>query len=291
MRPTPVETSTRGAYGFAVRAPRRIPHWLNPVPPEWPALNVTDVEDSGAAATAAPDVTWTVDGARVRIDAADGWRVALDLEAMSATFRGIPVDTPEFVHPGLAAAAAIAARALGRSAFHAGGFVVDSVAWGVVGAREAGKTTVLAALAAAGAPIVADDLLVVEGTRVYAGPRCLDLRAPAPADLPVTRVRAGTRSRLTLPPVEADYPLAGWIFLDWGPAVGLDRLEMSQRLRALAPARSWTVVGDDAAQLLDAAALPGWRLRRPRRLADLPRIVELLLDPRTLRQVASRSAS
>jgi hypothetical protein len=282
----------RGAYGFALRAERPIGRWLNPAPPGWPALTVTDCADALAvAATAGSDVTWTVDGARVRIDAGGGWRVALDLDAMTATFRGIPIDAPEFVHPGLAAAAAIAARALGRSAFHAGGFVVDSVAWGVIGAREAGKTTLLAALAAAGAPIVADDLLVVEGTRVFAGPRCLDLRGDVPAQLPVTQVRDGQRRRLTLPPAAADYPLAGWLFLDWGAAVGLDRLDMSQRLRALAPARSWAVVGDDAAPLLDAATLPGWRLRRPRRLADLPRVVELLLDPCTLRQVASRPAS
>ncbi|MGI9119790.1 MAG: hypothetical protein ACR2G7_06680 [Acidimicrobiales bacterium] len=53
-------------------------------------------------------------------------------------------DRYRLAHPCLTAAASIFAWWDGRVALHAGGFVVDGTAWGLMGAQEAGKSTTMA---------------------------------------------------------------------------------------------------------------------------------------------------
>ena len=251
-----------GAYGIHLD-PAPSSRWLVPAPPDWHTVSVASVAGPAGSVVSA-DVAVSTDGPRVRIDTGAGWRLALDTEARTATYRGVGLGDPEFVHPGLAATAAILSRAWGRAALHAGGFVLDGRAWGVLGDREAGKTTLLGALSSSGLGVVADDLLVVAEGDVYAGPRCLDLReAPADASL-TTRVRDGVRHRVTLGPVADRLPLAGWVSLAWGDALRVEPVLAGERLRLLAPAASWLVGEQDPEQLLDLAALPAWRLVRPR---------------------------
>ena len=212
-----------GAYGLHLD-PCPSSRWLVPAPEHWPTVRLHEAPPDGVAVPSSHEVQATLVGRTATVETGAGWRLRVDLEGPTATYRGIGLAEPEFVHPGLAATAAMMSRSWGHEAFHAGAFVVDGRAWGVVGAREAGKTTLLACLARRGVPVLADDLVVVADGEVLAGPRCLDLREPRGAGLRTTRVRDGLRHRLTLPPVPATTRLAGWVFLEWGPCLAVDEL-------------------------------------------------------------------
>ena len=80
------------------------------------------------------------------------------------------------VHPLLSTAAWMRARLLGLEVLHAGAVLTERGAWLVLADKEGGKSTLLARLNAAGLPVVADDMAIIDAGRVYSGPRCLDLR-------------------------------------------------------------------------------------------------------------------
>lgn len=187
-----------------------------------------------------------------------------------------PLSDEELVHPYLAPAALTFAGWLGHAAFHAGAFVNGCGAWAVVAGRTGGKSTTLAALAARGVPVLADDVLVVSDGSVLAGPRCIDLRGDAPVPAGATEVRSGERKRVPLPPVEPSVPLCGFFVLEWGDDVALEPLRPAERLLALAArTRPETI---PSSHLLDLARLPARRLVRPQRLASLDDVCERLLD-------------
>ena len=131
-------------------------------------------------------------------------------------------------------------RWLGREGFHGGGIVVDGGVWAVLGDKTAGKSTTLAWLARAGVGVVSDDVLIVDGETVLAGPRSIDLREEAAERLGtgelIGRVGARDRWRVTLAPIAAELPLRGWITLEWGEAVAVEPIRGAERLRALLPA-------------------------------------------------------
>jgi hypothetical protein len=210
-----------------------------------------------------------------------GGRLVLDRDARTADFETPEqLDDDELVHPYLAPAAAVMAGWQGWDAFHAGAFAQEGRAVAVLGARERGKSTLLAALALDGVPIVTDDVLVVERGITHAGPRCIDLRRHGEAALPGAALepsRAGTRARLPLPALTESAELAGWVALDWGERLELESLRPSQRLHRLAGAHSRAGDPRDGA-LLELARLPGWVLRRPPRLELLPESVRLLVE-------------
>ncbi|HEX8065848.1 MAG TPA: hypothetical protein VF520_04895 [Thermoleophilaceae bacterium] len=198
-----------------------------------------------------------------------------------ASFRGgHRLTSDEIVHPRLGMLGAIYAQWLpGRMAFHAGAFVGGGGAWAVVGERHDGKSTLMAALALAGVPVLGDDTLVLDGTRCLSGVRCVDLRPDAAAHLGVrdalVTVRRGARERLFLdgPPREA--PLAGWLFLKWADELAIRPLPAPERIARIARRQGWHRRGvTDSARLLDFAALPAWELGRPRDWAHLPRVLE-----------------
>jgi hypothetical protein len=119
----------------------------------------------------------------------------------TATFTGPRLSHDELIHPYLGAAASVFSRWCGREVYHAGAFVCGGLAWAVVGGREAGKSSLLAALAARGLPVLSDDLVVTDGHQAFCGPRTIDLRRLAPGTTaPVTPVRGASRWRLALPP-------------------------------------------------------------------------------------------
>jgi len=206
-----------------------------------------------------------------------GGRLVLDRRARTASFETPqPLDDDDLVHPYLAPAAAVMAGWNGWDAFHAGAFASDGRAVAVLGERERGKSTLLAAMALEGVPIVADDVLVVERGIAQAGPRCIDLRPEA--GLPAAALepsRSGERARLRLPALAATAELAGWVALEWGERLELEPLRPSQRLHQLASSHSRAGEPRDDA-LLELARLPGWVLRRPPRLERLPETVRLL---------------
>lgn len=209
----------------------------------------------------------------------DGGRLVLDRRARIADFETPEhLDDDDLVHPYLAPAAAVMAGWQGWDTFHAGAFATDGRAFAVLGERERGKSTLLAALALDGVPIVTDDVLVVERGIAQAGPRCIDLRRddglPAAALEPS---RSSTRARLRLPPLAATAELAGWVALEWGKRLELERLRPSERLHRLASSHSRAGDPRDDA-LLELARLPGWMLRRPPRLELLPETIRRLLE-------------
>lgn len=212
---------------------------------------------------------------------APGGRVTVDRRAGVASFRGANgLTSDELVHPRLGMLAAIYAQWLpGRMAFHAGAFISGEGAWAVVGERHDGKSTLMAALALAGVPVLGDDTLVLDGLRCLSGVRCIDLRPDAVVHLgvrdAVVTVRRGARERLLLdgPPREA--PLAGWLFLRWADEPSIRALPTPERITRIASCQGWHRRGaTDPAGLLDFASLPAWELSRPRDWAQLPRVVE-----------------
>lgn len=179
-----------------------------------------------------------------------------------------PVDAAHLVHPFLARPVAMLSRWMGRHTFHGGAFLVGDGAWIVVGDREAGKSTLLATVAARGHPVMCDDVTVVEDGRVLAGPRTVDLRPDGgerisgAADLGVVGLRQ--RARLVLGPVPAAAPVAGWVVPDWSESIGVE--EMRLREHPVVVTRSMTLLLDPVRPeaLLDLAARPMVRFARPR---------------------------
>jgi hypothetical protein len=176
----------------------------------------------------------------------------------------------------------VAARWAGRESFHAGAVVADGGAWVVLGDKESGKSTTLAHLALRGSDVVSDDLLVVDGEDVMAGPRCIDLREVSAAMLgagdPLGVVGMRERWRLRLGPVAPHVPLRGWIVLAWGDEVGVDALRGAERMLALLPFRSVQLTPGVPQHLVDLSSLPTLRLRRPRRWDALDAAADRLLD-------------
>lgn len=221
--------------------------------------------------------------------------------AATATFRTSPVlSDGELVHPGLAAVGASFAYWYGREVFHGGAFIRDGSAWGVLGSRRAGKSTLLTALAQRGRRIVADDLLVVgmedDTPMVHAGPRCLDLRQDSAAALGVTTLPSPRPDRVRLPlaPAPLEVPLAGWILVQSSHDLLIETVPPPQRLRKLAAHRTiLTRPSPQPEQLLALVDRPVLELHRPQSWTTLDETVDVVLqrveDPsaRTLTRTSS----
>ncbi|MFI5835421.1 hypothetical protein ACIA5A_17275 [Micromonospora sp. NPDC051300] len=200
-----------------------------------------------------------------------------DRDRGTATYHGEPVPPDVLAHPYLAPVATVFNRWAGRDTFHSGAFVHAGVAWAVIGPRTAGKSSLLAALATRGVPVLSDDIVVLDAERVCVGPRCVDLRQPVPGVDPVRRtVRFGSRLRVPLPPAPARTPLGGWLFLHWSDEVSMRQIPGPELLTRLAAARSWSWLTSDPTAVLGIAALPAWDLGRPKDWSALDRTWRLL---------------
>jgi hypothetical protein len=284
MPSTPPSTRLRsGAYGFRLHGLEVPGDLLVPAPQSWPALRLAVV--IGPDGRRARD-RFGADRAELALPTAGG-SVALDRAASSVVFT-VPaaIDAAAIVHPFLAAPALIAAHWLGRETFHAGAFVLDGRAWGVVGAKGDGKSSLLAWLARRGVPVLADDVVVLDDDgRALAGPRSIDLREEAAARLgvgePLGVVGARARWRVALGPVAAEVPLAGWVAPAWAPdgaPPAARELRGAARLAALAPHRGVRLPPvADGATLLELTGLPVVELRRPRDWASADAAGEQLL--------------
>jgi hypothetical protein len=261
-----------GAYGFRVLGVahhRQLRAALVDAPDSWPAFRIRLKRGARSSGL----------GLEVDDDAAElglprGGRAILDRRSATATITTpAPLDRDWLVHPALACIAAVFARWHGRCSLHGGAFVAGSGAWGLLGGHEDGKSTTLARLSADGHPVLADDMLALDGTHAFAGPQTIDLRRSAAphfvGDRPATTVRSGQRRRLTLSRAGAEYPLRGLFVLRWGDEVAVRRLggaeamaAMLEQMQPAAPA--------GARRALELLELPFYELRRPRRLEVLP---------------------
>jgi hypothetical protein len=272
-----------GAYGFTFDGVVEA-RSLFPTPASWPVFRVERVVEQPApdrAEPRAPVIELAPD--RAALDLGATGRLVLERETATATYHTTSVlDDEALAHPYLGWTGAYAAWWYGRLAFHAGAFLLDGRAWGVLGDKEHGKSTLLALLHQSGVEVLTDDVLVLEQERCFAGPRSLDLR-PASAErveIPgaqVLEARNGTRRRLLLPLVEAEVALAGWIFLSWGDEIGIERVPPATRLTRLGDHRVVRTVHDDPVELLELAARPAWELHRPRSWDSLRETADRLL--------------
>jgi hypothetical protein len=272
-----VDARTRGAYGFRL-AGVAAQELLVEAPPHWPSLElrVRISPDQG------PAREYVDDAIAILRPRSGGW-IELDRHAGRATFclRQRPPDAA-LVHPHLASVAVVSAYWLDRESFHAGGFTFNGRVWGVLGGRNAGKSSFLAQLALSGIPILCDDVLILEGTTALAGPRSVDLRASAASHLgvgdPLGVVGTRERWRLNLPPVDAEVPLAGWVSLAWSEEPEVRRPRGGDRLRTLASHRGSTLYPSSPAALIDLSGLPFVQLRRPRSWNRSADSMQLLLE-------------
>jgi len=217
--------------------------------------------------------------ARVRSEP-DGWvELDRDRRTSTVTLPG-PAGDRELVHPYLASTAGVAAHWHGQQSFHAGAVVVNGAAWGLLGERGAGKSSLLAQLALDGVPVLADDVLVVRRLSALAGPRCIDLREEPAAKLGVGEalgvVGRRSRWRMKIGPVSPEVPLAGLVRLAWGePAV--TAMPPQERLTALLASRSLRVDLADPDGLLELLTVPMHALSRPRDFGQLAGSAQQLL--------------
>lgn len=205
-----------GAYGF-----RLVPGRLNQplpdlvrAPAEWQPVAV-----SWAHASALHDVE-EVRSDRVRLGARGKGVLTVDrvTSEMALSLPDLPT-AESVVHPLSTLPLAFLAHWSGRATLHGGAFVHDGRAWVVSGAQLAGKSSLLAALGERGTPILADDLVVIDGAHVLAGPDCVDLRPDAAPRFPASRsigvVAGRERFRLATTPSPAACPLGGICELRW----------------------------------------------------------------------------
>jgi hypothetical protein len=208
-------------------------------------------------------------GGRVCLDPS-GSRVVVPL------IDGAPTD--ELVHPGLTAAAWLAARLRGDEVMHAGACVHRGGAWVVIGDHEHGKSTLLALLLGLGIEVLADDMVVIRDGHACAGPRCLDLRPEAGRLLDMgVPVRKGFKRRLSLPPIMAEYPVRGFVHLDWGEHLALGRLRPGERMARLL-AHTGQPPRREPTDMLRLAELPHYLLSRPREWSAARPAAELVQE-------------
>ncbi|QTE29425.1 hypothetical protein [Pengzhenrongella sicca] len=269
----------QSAYGLTFRGlPRLEELSLAPTPATGPEVTI-GVDPDRAHTPAASKLD--DDGGVAEL--ADGRVLAVDRQAATATFFGPPLELDMIAHPYLSPVAIAFSRWSGREVFHAGGFVSAGRAWIVLGPRTAGKSTLLAALAARGVDVLSDDVVVTDGAVVFQGPRCIDLREAPPSSsrhpthsLHLTRARQDTRLRMTLPDRADPVPVGGWLYLQWAPAVAATRIAARDLLARLAVGRIARFSPSDPATLLALAALPAWDLARPRDWSALDDVVDLI---------------
>jgi hypothetical protein len=265
-----------GAYGMRLEG-LGAGAMLIDAPPAWPTLTLsTEIADL-------PVVDERVSATEALLRLKTGGRLSLDRAGRMAHYSvPRPLSVDELVHPYLAPAAAMFAHWDGRLAFHAGAFVVAGGIWAVAGTREAGKSTTLARLAARGVEVFADDVVILDGLRAFAGPRAVDLRPDTAHRLGVGRalgvVGSRPRWRIELPPCRAELPFRGWMFVEWAERPQARRLRASECLGRLAETLTVRLDPLSPRDLLDLAALPAWSVGRERQWDRLDDHVDHVLE-------------
>ncbi|HVC25294.1 MAG TPA: hypothetical protein VND23_06025 [Acidimicrobiales bacterium] len=266
-----------GAYGLAITGIAD-PGWLTAAPGSWALWQLTverGERPPGFAESLGPDSAELVSEPRglVRLSRDEGRAVLRFPE---------PLVSAGVAHPYLSSLAVVTSWWAGGVSFHAGSFVLDGGVWGVLGDRERGKSTLLAWLARAGVGVFSDDIVVLEGGRALAGPRCLDLRESAAREFGIGEDLGvvGTRQRWRVPldPVPPELPFRGWVSLEWTDEITLTTVPASRRLAVLAECRGLRVPQVGGVPWLDALAKPMIAFGRPHDWAEADRAALGLLD-------------
>lgn len=266
----------RGAYGIRIAGVGAADTMLVEAQPDWPTLRiVSELADP-------PVMEETVGEGQAVLRLKTGGRLTLDRQRGIARY-SIPrrLTDEEIVHPFLAPAAAVVSHWEGRLSFHAGAFVSDGGVWAVVGDREAGKSSTLAWLALSGHPVLADDVLVLDGRSAFTGPRAIDLREETADRFAIGAalgvVGSRRRWRVTLPQLAARIPFRGWTFLGWSDSLNVRRMGAAECMQRLVASLTLRVNASNPERLLELATLPAWELQRPRDWDRLDEGVQSLL--------------
>jgi hypothetical protein len=275
---TPTGDGRLGAYGLRIRGVEVSAAELVQAPAHWPTLEVRV-----RVASNPPEQTEHINGRSANLVLRSGGSVVIDRAADRATFTlSAPPSPSALVHPHLAAVAAVRAHWSGRDSFHAGAFVIGGGVWGLLGDKGAGKSSMLAAMAAVGVPVVCDDVLVLDGTLALAGPRSIDLRGDAARQLgighPLGVIGRRERWRVPLAPIEPELPFRGWVTLRWGQELGVDAVRGSNRLRELLHHRALRVPPPAPTALVELARRPLLELTRTRDWSSTDSALERLFD-------------
>jgi hypothetical protein len=264
----------RGAYGLQVVSAVDVPD-LTEAARTWSELTI--VQDVRVAPPPVP----VLDERRAVIVMSDTMHAEIDRETRSATVVTDREWPPAaFAHPFLAAPGMVFAWWDRREPLHGGAYLAGDGAWVLLAPKGGGKSTTLGALADRGVPVVADDLVVVESGSVLAGPRCVDLVPAAAAQLGIGDARFDARSRkvrISLAPVAPAVPLLGFVHLAWGDGPKVVGVKPADRAARLVAHRSLALEPTARGGLLDLVRLPTYELRRPRDLASLAAVADLLL--------------
>ncbi|HET6360626.1 MAG TPA: hypothetical protein VFH11_01055 [Gemmatimonadota bacterium] len=272
----------RGAYGFRL-------HYTDP------EQELTDLIELDASM---PEVTvaWRHASTTVDIEDVGRDRVAYGHRKAGAFWAcrdpaTITFDFPtppvpgSLVHPNLTIGISVHARWRGDLTLHGGAFETSAGAWGIMGAREAGKSAMLAELASRGYPIVADDLLALQGSMAWAGPDCVDLRPDTAERFEKSRylgiVGGRPRYRLSTPPSRPVLPFRGFFILDWHESrqVVVEPMDPRERLKWLYQQEYILLVGwPDPAKHLRLLGLPAWNVRRPPHWGGTDEVIGRILE-------------
>lgn len=268
-------TGPRGAFGLALTGLLAEHPALGPAPRGWPRWSWAWRPDLPAGAGDAPeqDLRRVLD--RDAPDAGPGSHLLINRLARSITLAAPDrPGEPALLHPWLTAVAGMLAHEAGHDTWHAGGVVVAGRLWAVLGARESGKSTLLAAWQRRGLLSSADDLVVVHQGTALNGPATVDLREPAARALDagerVELLPGRVRWRVTGPPPPAELPFAGFVLPQWGDP-GICPVPAAERLRLLLQHSYTSPLTGRELRLLELTALPMLAWTRPR---DLTRVQE-----------------
>ncbi len=267
-----------GAYGLTFTGPvaALARSLLVPAPQRWP-----EVELSWGPLLLNPPAVGFFAADEAVMALVSGGHAVLDRIGRVARFcKAEPPEGHQVAHPCLSTASSYFARWDGRLSFHASAVLIEGAAWGVLGSKEAGKSTTVASLAQSGYDVLSDDLLVLDGPMALAGPRIIDLRLPSAERLGPERlvvVRKGERHRLLLPDVPAEVPFGGFLVLAVGDQVSVKRAPLADRLEILRRHLTLRQVGAPAVALLELVSLPMWRVQRSRDWSHLPLLLDRLV--------------
>lgn len=226
-----------------------------------------DLHQQTGTAPTATAVTWTDDvvtldaAGRFSVDVVRGSRYAVRVRAMH------PLPRAALVHPVMTFVGAVVASWTGRLSFHAAAVVIDGRAWLLLAHPGGGKSTLAACMRARGHAVLGDDLAVLDGCTVLAGPRSADLREEAAAHLAAGRLHRGLagreRWRTDLGAAPHEAPLGGIVTLDWADGFSMRRPGVAERLGILA---TFDALGRGAVRpsaFLDLLDVPVYQIRRP----------------------------
>lgn len=274
--------AAQGVYGFRLEGLEPSPHMVVTVSSHAPHLVIARSQN-GWSQFGTPDVVQEL------LD--DGHMAVFKSSDLYVFSLATHVSDDELLHPWIVPAICHRASELGRIVLHGGVLACDGLAIAVIGDREAGKSTLMASAARArfaergnGAPaveVLADDLVVLDGDTVYAGPRCLDLRpssAPMFPDVQLHPSRNDSRFRVYLPQCSGHAKLAGFVMLSWGSDLSIQQIPVVRRISLLADYMSVGRKRRDYDAVLELAAKPVWLLQRPKDPDLLGATLELLVN-------------